>query len=316
MSVDTGIQHPPATATAVAATVNPRRLPRRRSSRGLRPASKIALYVALTIGSLIMVAPFVWMLLASLQQSTSTMQQSIIPDDLHWENYLTAWVDANFDTFVLNSVILAIAHAVGTIVLSSMAGYALAQLPFWGSRATFLLTIAMLAIPGYVMIIPQFLIVKMMPLFGGNDLFGQGGSGWLDTWWALIIPPVAAPFFTFLFRQFYLALPRELAEAARLDGVGEFGIYLRIMTPLIKPAIAVVAVLQVQWSWNSFLWPLLVTQNQDLRTIQAGLATFQNESGVQWPLLMAGATIAIIPMVILFLFAQKQFVEGLAGSVK
>lgn len=263
-----------------------------------------------------MVVPFVWMLLASFQVDTSTMQRSIIPEGLQWQNYVEAWFEANFDVYVINSVILAVAHTVGTILFCSMAGYALAQLPFRGAKATFTLTIAMLTIPAYVIIVPQFLIVKSMPLFGGNDIFGQGGSGWIDTWWALIIPPIASPFFTFLFRQFYLALPRELAEAARIDGVSEFGIYLRIMTPLIKPAVAVVAVLQVQWSWNSFLWPLLVTQSEGLRVIQAGLASFQNESGVQWPLLMAGATIAIVPMIVLFLFAQRQFVEGLSGSVK
>jgi multiple sugar transport system permease protein len=256
------------------------------------------------------------MILASFQASTSSMAESIIPTELHPENYIVAWFEANFDVYVVNSIVLALVHTVGTIFLCSMAGYALAQLPFRGSKIVFTLTIAMIALPAYVVIVPQFLIVKSMPLFGGNDIFGQGGSGWIDTWWALIIPPLAAPFFTFLFRQFYLALPRELAEAARIDGLGEFGIYLRIMTPLIKPAIAVVAVIQVQWSWNSFLWPLLVTQSENLRVIQAGLSTFQSEAGVQYPLLMAGATIAIIPMVILFLFAQKQFVEGLSGSVK
>jgi multiple sugar transport system permease protein len=294
-----------------------RRAPRRRgTSRGLRPVPKAALYLTLAAGSVLMITPFVWMVLASLQTDTSTMQQSIWPEPLHWRNYVDAWFDAKFDVYVLNSVLLAIAHTVGTLVCCSMAGYALARLPFRGSRLTMTLTIAMLAIPTYVVIVPQFLIVKMMPFFGGNNGFGQGGSGWIDTWWALILPPIASPFFTFLFRQFYLALPGELAEAARLDGLGEFGIFLRIMTPLIKPAIAVVAVMQVQWSWNSFLWPLLVTQSDEMRVIQAGLATFQSEAGVQWPLLMAGATIAIIPMVILFAFAQRQFVEGLAGSVK
>lgn len=295
-------------------TVSPRR--RRRSSRELKPLPRTILYVLLAAGSLAMIVPFAWMILASLHASTSSMSESIIPTEIHLENFVIAWFEANFDVYVLNSVILAVVHTVGTIVLCSMAGYAFAQLPFRGSRVAFLLTIAMIALPAYVVIVPQFLIVKSMPLFGGNDILGQGGSGWIDTWWALIIPGMAAPFFTFLFRQFYLSLPRELAEAARIDGLGEFGIYARIMTPLIKPAIAVVAVIQVQWSWNSFLWPLLVTQSEGLRVIQAGLASFQSEAGVQYPLLMAGATIAIIPMVILFLFAQKQFVEGLSGSVK
>lgn len=290
--------------------------PNRKSSRGLRRGPRISLYVVLTVGSIVMFVPFAWMLMASVQADTSSMQESLIPTSINWQNYADAWIEANFNTYVLNSVLLAAAHTIGTLVLCSMAGYALAQLPFKGARFVFTLTLAMLAIPTYVAIVPEFLIVKMMPLAGGNDIFGQGGSGWLNTWWALIIPPLGAPFFIFLFRQFYLSLPRELAEAARIDGVGEFGIFFRIMTPLIKPAIAVVTVLQVQWSWNSFLWPLLVTQDPELRVIQAGLASFAQESGVQWPLLMAGATIAIIPMIILFIFAQRQFVEGLSGSVK
>nr|WP_246210921.1 carbohydrate ABC transporter permease [Phytoactinopolyspora alkaliphila] len=195
-----------------------------------------------------------------------------------------------------------------------MAGYALARIPFRGRELIFLGFIAMLMIPTYTKIVPQFLLVKFMPLFGGNDILGQGGSGWLNTWWALLIPGGLSPFAIFLFRQFYLSLPRELEEAARLDGLGEFRIWGQVYTPLVKPAIATVALLTFQDSWNNFLWPLLVTTRDDLRVIQVGLAVFQQEGTTQWAYLMAGTTLATIPMVVLFLVAQRYFIQGFATA--
>ncbi len=200
------------------------------------------------------------------------------------------------------------------VVFGAMAGYALARITFRGRELVFLGFVAMLMIPTYTKIVPQFLIVKSMPLFGGNDILGQGGSGWLDTWWALIIPGGLSPFAIFLFRQFYLSLPNELEEAARLDGLGEFRIWAQIYTPLIKPAIATVALLTFQDSWNNFLWPLLVTTRDDLRVIQVGLAVFQQEGTTQWAYLMAGTTLATVPWSLLFLFAQRYFVQGFTNA--
>lgn len=158
-------------------------------------------------------------------------------------------------------------------------------------------------------------LVKSVPLFGGNDILGRQGTGWLDTWWALIIPLAMAPLFTFLARQFYVGLPADLGAAARVDGLGEFGIFLRIMTPLVGPALVTIGVFQVEAAWNAFLWPLIVTGSDDLRPIQVGLAIFsQDPLNVQWPYLLAGATLATIPMIVLFLIAQRRFVEGMASA--
>lgn len=263
-----------------------------------------------------MVVPFVWMVLTSVKSPAdiASYPPHLWPERLVWGNYPDAMKAAPFATYFRNSLIISIGHTVMNVVFASMAGYALARYRFRGREAIFLGFIGMLMIPTYTKIVPQFLIVRFMPLFGGNDITGQGGSGWLNTWWALLIPGGITPFAIFLFRQFYLSLPRELEEAARLDGLTEFGIYARIMSPLIKPAIATVALLTFQDSWNNFLWPLLVTTRDDLRVIQVGLAVFSQEGTTQWAYLMAGSTLATLPMVLLFLAAQRYFVQGLATA--
>lgn len=221
---------------------------------------------------------------------------------------------APFLLYFKNSFLIAIGHTAITLALGSMAGYSLARLPFRGREVIFMGFLAMLMIPTYTKIVPQFLLVKFMPLFGGNDIFGQGGSGWLNTWWALIIPGGLTASSVFLFRQFYTSLPKELEEAARLDGLNEFRIYLQIYTPLMKPALATVGLLTFQESWNNFLWPLLVTTSDSLRVIQVGLAVFRQLESTSWSFLMAGTTLATVPMVILFLFCQRYFVQGFANA--
>ncbi|MEU1434112.1 carbohydrate ABC transporter permease [Streptomyces sp. NPDC005775] len=277
---------------------------------------RIALYVTLSAVSLLMVVPFVWMVLTSLKTPVEIASQDagLLPEHWDFSNYTEALKAAPFATYARNSFIIAISHTVLNLVIASMAGYSLARIRFRGSEVIFYLFIAALMIPTYTKVLPEFLIVRFMPLAGGNDLFGQGGSGWLDTWWALIVPGAVTPFAVFLFRQFYLDLPVELEEAARLDGLGEFRIYARIMTPQVKPALITVALLTFESSWNNFLWPLLVTRTDSLRVIQVGLSVFRTENGPQWHFLMAGTTLATLPMVILFLIGQRYFVQGFATA--
>lgn len=277
---------------------------------------KLTLHLVLGVSALTMLMPFLWMVLTSLKTPAELSQfpPTFFPREWAWSNYTEAMNAAPFLTYFRNSLIISITHTVITVVFGAMAGYALARLTFRGRDLVFLGFIAMLMIPTYTKIVPQFLIVKSMPLFGGNDILGQGGSGWLNTWWALIIPGGLSPFAIFLFRQFYLSLPKELEDAARLDGAGEFRIWAQIYTPLIKPAIATVSLLTFQESWNNFLWPLLVTTRDDLRVIQVGLAVFQQEGTTQWAYLMAGTTLATLPMVFLFLFAQRYFVQGFTNA--
>ncbi|WNI26495.1 carbohydrate ABC transporter permease [Streptomyces sp. ITFR-16] len=290
--------------------------PRPGTRRRPLPVGRIALYLTLSVISLLMVVPFVWMVLTSLKTPVEIASQDagLLPE--HWEfgNYIDALKAAPFATYARNSFIIAFSHTLINVLVASMAGYALARIRFRGSEVIFYLFIAALMIPTYTKVLPEFLIVRFMPLAGGNDLFGQGGSGWLDSWWALIVPGAVTPFAVFLFRQFYLDLPVELEEAARLDGLGEFRIYARIMTPQVKPALTTVALLTFESSWNNFLWPLLVTRTDSLRVIQVGLSVFKTENGTQWHFLMAGTTLATLPMVVLFLIGQRYFVQGFATA--
>ncbi|MFE5307019.1 carbohydrate ABC transporter permease [Isoptericola sp. NPDC056605] len=287
-----------------------------RSPASRRRLSRAALYVALGVIAVVMVVPFVWMVLTSLKTPAdiAASPPTFLPTEWAWGNYADALAAAPFLTYARNSLIIAVSHTTINLLVASMAGYALARLRFRGSELVFLGFVAALMIPTYTKIIPEFLIVRFMPLFGGNDILGQGGTGWLDTWWALIVPGAVTPFAVFLFRQFYLDLPVELEEAARLDGVSELGIWARIMTPLVKPAFITVALLTFESSWNNFLWPLLVTRTDSMRVIQVGLSVFRTENDTQWAFLMAGTTLATLPMVALFLLGQKYFVRGFANA--
>lgn len=274
------------------------------------------LHLLLALVAVVMVVPFVWMLITAFKTKgeIASYPPTLLPQ--HWN--LSAFrelVDyAPFGTYFRNSLIIAVSHTAINLFLASMAGYALARLPFRGRTVVFFAVLGTMMIPTYTKIVPQYLIARGVPLFGGNDILGRGGQGWIDSWWGLIVPGALTPFAIFLFRQFYLSLPKELEEAARMDGLSEFGIYARVMTPQVKPAIATVALLTFESSWNNFLWPLLVTTSPDKRVIQVGLSTLQQADQTAWAQIMAGSALATLPMVVLFLFTQRYFVQGFAGA--
>jgi multiple sugar transport system permease protein len=276
---------------------------------------RVVLYVVLSLGSLLMVGPFIWMILTALKSTGEVGTFTWLPREFHWSNFVEAMDAAPFLRYFWNSLVLTVGQTALTLIFCTMAGYALAKAPIRGAKGILNYFIALMMVPFQIILVPMFLLVKSIPLFGGNDILGMGGTGWLNTWWALIIPLAIAPLYTFLARQFYVTLPSELADAARVDGLGEFGIFFRIMTPLVKPALVTIGVFQIEAAWNSFLWPLIVTNSDELRPLQVGLAIFsQDPLNVQWPYLMAGATLATLPMIILFIFAQKRFVEGMASA--
>lgn len=280
---------------------------------GLR-LGRVALYAALSIGAVLMVVPFLWMVLTALKSDLEIAKFSWLPGELRWHNFVEAMQTAPFLRYFRNSLIIAVGETAFTLAVCTTAGYALAKLPIRGSKALLGYFILLLLVPFQIILVPLFLIVKSIPLFGGNDLLGQGGIGWLNSWWGLIIPLGAAPLFTFLARQFYVSIPNELAQAARVDGLSEFGIFLRIMTPLVKPALITIGVFQIEAAWNGFLWPLMITTSDSMRPLQLGLAIFaQNPAEIQWPYLMAGTALATLPMIVMFIVAQKRFVEGMAN---
>jgi multiple sugar transport system permease protein len=291
--------------------------PPRPPAAGARPrAGRIVLHAMLIVLSLLMITPFVWMALSSLKTHAEIVSfpPTVLPADWHWRNYVDALGFAPFDIYFRNSLVIAVAHTLINVALAAMAGYALARVPFRGRSLLLMCVLAAMMIPTFTKIVPQYLLVKTMPFFGGNDFLGRGGSGWLDSWWALIVPGALTPLAIFLFRQFYLSLPRELEEAARIDGLGEFGIFARVMSPLMKPAIATVALITFENSWNNFVWPLIITRTEELRVIQVGLAAFQQTDRTLWEFVMAGTVLATLPMIVLFLFTQRYFVQGFATA--
>lgn len=270
----------------------------------------------LYIGGFFMATPFIWMVVTSLKTSDEiTYGTSWIPTHPRWSNYSEAFNVAPFLMYFKNTMVLVIGQTVLTLIFSSMAGYALAKLPFKGSKFLDKYVVFMIMVPFQLVIISAFLVVKSIPLVGGNNILGTGGIGWLNSWYGLIIPFAASPIYVFLARQFYSTLPNELIEAARIDGASEVRIFARIMTPLIKPALITIGVFQTEAAWNSFMWPLIITRDDSLRPLQVGLAAFTSVNGIsiRWEYLMAAATLATIPMLLLFVVAQKFFIQGIAG---
>ncbi|HXV99960.1 MAG TPA: carbohydrate ABC transporter permease, partial [Anaerolineae bacterium] len=203
-----------------------------------------------------------------------------------------------FGRFYLNSLIVAASITVLQLFTSSLAAFAFARLRFPGRGALFLLYLATLMIPFHVMLIPNFILMRFL--------------GWFDTYAALIFPPAFSAFSTFLLRQYYLSLPGELDEAARIDGASSFRIWWQVIIPLSGPVLAALTIFIFLGAWNDFLWPLVITNSLEMRTLPVGLTAFQGQFKVEWHLLMAGAVIAMLPILIIYVLAQRKFIEGLA----
>lgn len=239
------------------------------------------------------------------------------PSRFEFSNFADAFLSADFLRFFINSAVVAITCTITQVVLSCAAGYALAMLPVRGRNLMLLLLVALLVVPPEVSLVPLFVMVSHVPLVGGNDILGNGGQGLLNTLPGVMVPHIVSALAIFLMRQFYISLPAELGDAARIDGASEFRIFAEIYTPLVKPAVAVVGVFAFQSAWNDFVWPLVVTYSNDMRTLQLGLTVFFQENSTQWPLLMAAVLSISVPIVILFLLIQKYFQSGaLSGALK
>ena len=247
------------------------------------------------------VLPLLWMLASSLKSEADISEHtlSLIPEHFQWNNYVQAFVAIR--PFLFNSIELAVINVVGVLVIASIAGYGFARLRFPGRDAAFFLVLATAIIPGIVLLIPQYIIFHRI--------------GWIDTQLPLWVPRVMTPVFgTFLLRQAFMTLPQELEDAAKVDGVSVFGIYARIMLPQIKPALAAVAVFTFIESWNDLFGPLIFINSTNLQTLPIALAQFSGEYFSTTSLLMAASTITIVPVLIVYVLAQKYFVQGIASS--
>ena len=283
-------------------------LPGQRSWTSITPSGKppnIAAIVRgsiLTAGALVMIAPVVWAILSSSKTTNELAERkpSFLPNQLTLNNYTEALDRFDFTLYFRNSVVVTVSATLLTLTINSMAAFALAKYNFRGRNALFLLTLATIMIPLQVILLPVYKVV--------SDL------GMTNSLWGLIIPPAATPTGVFLLRQYMLTLPDELLEAARIDGAGEWRIFLRIVLPLCRPALAVVAIFSVIWRWNDFLWPKIVAQQESIHTLPVALARMNSELVVPFNLVLAMSVMSILPVIILFLLLQRQIITGIAQT--
>ncbi len=280
-----------------------------------RLTAKLLLHLLLMVGAVTMLLPFLWMVSTSLKPESQIFSSPTwIPHVWKWHNYVEAMQAAPFARYFANTVLYAGLLTLSNLFFCSLAAYAFARLRFRGKNLLFVLVLGTMMIPGQVTMVPVFIMLKHWPLAGGNDLFGGGGHGLLNNYVGLVLPGAVGAFGIFLLRQFFMTLPRELEDAARLDGCSEFAVYWRIILPLATPALATLGIFTFTAAWNEFLWPLLITSKDSMKTLQLGLQIFQTQYTTRWDLLMAGTVVVTIPVLIVFLLGQKYFTRGIAMS--
>ena len=284
--------------TPVAAEAAP--APRRRR-RGLGP--RALTYTVLTVGLVLWLIPFVWMLLGSVKTQGEILRKPPTwwPEDPTGDNFAQWFGPLGIGHFFLNSVIVAVVTVLGNMVFCSMVGYALAKMQFPGKRMLFTLVMVTLMVPGVVTFVPLFVMVSKL--------------GLVNTYPALILPFLTAPIGVFLMRQFILGIPDALLEAARLDGAGEWRIFVRIVMPLCGPPLATLGILTFLSSWNNFLWPLVAAQSEDMYTLPVALSLYSTgQNATNYGLLLAGSVLVIAPIILLFVFLQRWFIRGVATT--
>jgi multiple sugar transport system permease protein len=297
-------------------------------------------HVPLILLGATMLTPLAFMFVTALSPRdgaslmASSVQDMVIPRAWHWENFLDVWRTVPFLRYYLNSFFVAGTVTVGQVFTSACAAFAFARLNWPGRDRVFLLYLATMMVPGQVTMIPNFVAVKMLPEWLGTlapwidwisprylgtsaDAAGIGRLLGLDSYFALIVPGMFSAYGTFLLRQFLLTLPRELDEAAKIDGCGYWRTFFAITLPLSLPGLATLTIFTFMSAWGSFLWPLVTTNREYLRTLPLGLQAFQGQYGTEWHLMMAAAILMLLPLFVLFLIGQRFFVSGLTiGSVK
>lgn len=270
-----------------------------KKARARAVLGRLLVVIVMICLSIVMIMPFLWMISTSLKRPGAVFAYppQWVPHPIDASSYKRIFEVIPFGRFYLNSFFVATSATLLQLATCSMAAYAFARLRFPGRDTLFLGYLATLMVPGQVTIIPNFIIMRYLR--------------WIDTYQALILPNAFSAFGTFMLRQFFLTIPRELEEAARIDGCAYFGVYSRVILPLSKPAISALAVFAFVGQWNSFLWPLIVTNSVEMNTLTVGLRTLQGQYNTEWTLLMAGAVLALLPMLVLFMLSQRSFVKGI-----
>lgn len=267
------------------------------------PRSKRAWILAsvLTVGAIAMVFPFLWTVITSVTSGAGlSSTPSLIPDDPSLDAYRTLFSTTTFGRSVANSVGLALAVTLIQVATSSLAAYAFSRFEFPGKRASFALYLATMMIPMQVLLVPLFDQMKSL--------------GLVDSYLGVLLPSMASAFGVFLMRQAMVTVPRELDEAAMLDGAGHLRTFASIVIPNVRPAMATFGIFAFMSSWNAFLWPLVILRSDELKTLPLALASLQGQFTTEWDVMMAGSVVSIIPMLALYIFAQKYIIQGVAGS--
>lgn len=263
---------------------------------------KLSIYIILVVGSIITLLPFAWMLSTSLKAANEVhiMPPKWIPSKVMWSNYTEIFSKVPLKQYFMNSVFVTLCTTVGTLVTSILAAFAFVKVKFWGRDIIFTILLATMMVPGEVLLIPNFVTLSKL--------------GWINSYKALIIPWIVSVFAIFLLRQHFLGIPKELYYAAKIDGAKDWKYLWHVMVPLSKPALITIALLKVIYSWNSFLWPLIMTNSPSMRTLPIGLTAFSSEGGTDYHLLMAFAAMIIVPMIIIYFILQKYIIEGVSRS--
>ncbi|MCX7756721.1 MAG: carbohydrate ABC transporter permease [candidate division WOR-3 bacterium] len=249
-----------------------------------------------------MFLPFYWMLITAFKTPVESLRfpPTFIPEKWQFSNFIEIFREIPFHRYFLNTVFIAVSVLAGGIFTSLLAAYAFARFRFWGREVIFMVFLALMMIPLPVYLVPSYMILYKL--------------GWIDTYLALIVPWMVNIFSIFLLRQHIKTLPQDLFDAAQIDGCGAFRTLWQIVVPLSKPVLVTIAIFDIIASWNSFFWPLIVTHSESIRPLQVGLAYFSREYSTNYPLLMAASTLAVLPLIVLFFFAQKQIIQSYARA--
>lgn len=264
--------------------------------------SKILIHTVLIIGAAAMILPFLWMILTSIKTVGESVQvpPKIFPSTPKWDNYSEVLKILPFAKFYINTILMVVGRIIGSVLFSAMAAYACARLNFPGKNIFFGLVLFQMMIPSQIFIIPQFLLAQKL--------------GLLNTVSALVLPGIVSAFGTFLLRQFFMGMPKELEEAAKLDGCNIWQTFYKIMLPLSRSGLIALSIFTALFAFKDLMWPLIVNMSLDKMTLSAGLASLQGQFTTNYPQLMAGSLLAIWPMLLIFIVFQKRFIEGIATS--
>ena len=278
--------------------------------------SRIVASVLAGLFCLMTLYPFIVMVTTSLKSYTDiyTAKVKLLPSKLMFSNYVEAMSRGTWPRYFFNSFYITALSVAISLVINSLAGFSFARLRFKGRDVLFIITLVGIMVPPQVTMLPVFIVLRYMPWAGGNNIFGQGGHGWIDSHMGLLAPYVAGSFGVFLFRQFFLNFPRALDDAARIDGLGWFRTFWKIYVPLSGPVFASLVALKAAATWNDYTWPLILITSDRLYTVQLALSKYRDEFNVDWPLMMAATTLIILPLLVTFLLVQKYFIQGIVTT--